>query len=154
LDAYEELELTEEIYLGVVTAEEIYLGVVTARLVVTKIDRAAEAIRVLNETREFWSTTWDEVKPIPASLQIPLWASPRQSRLTLDYLDILYHGSLLCQDMIVNLVMAYFALVVSPNDTRKVGAVVSILESLRDKVESALRLLSLDATAGIGNILK
>jgi hypothetical protein len=74
VDEYGKLELTEE----------MHLGVAAARLVVTGIDRAAEAIRVLNETRELWSTTWDEVKPIPASLQIPFFDVATQSTLTLD----------------------------------------------------------------------
>jgi Rab3 GTPase-activating protein catalytic subunit len=144
LDEYEELKSTEE----------MHLGVATARPVATKMDRAAEAIRVLNETRDLWSVTWDEAKPIPASHQIPLFDATNTVEITLDYLETLHPGSLLCQVMAVNLAMAYFALVTSAKDIRKVDTIGCVLESLRDKVESALRLLSLDATAGIGNILK
>jgi hypothetical protein len=144
LEEYEELKSTEEIHLGVATAGSV----------LTKIDRAAEAIRVLTQTRDLWSTTWDEARPIPASRQTPLFDATNTAEMTLDYLETLHPGTLLCQVMAVNLAMAYFALVVSANDTMKVDAVKSGLESLRDKVESALRLLSLDATAVIGTIIQ
>ena len=126
----------------------MHLGVAAARLVVKQPRPFVSSTRHVSSGLRHGT----KIKPIPASLQIRLFDVPTQSRLTLDYLDTLHPGSLLCQVMAVNLVMAYFALVVSPNDTRKVDAVVSVLLSLQDKVESALRLLSLDATAGIGNI--
>jgi len=130
--------------------DDIHLGVAKTEGAPTKEDRQSSAKYALKETRDLWARTWDDAIPLPASDQVPLFDATNTVGMALDYLETMHPGSLLCQVAAVNLGMAYFALMVSADGALKVDSVKAALESLRDKVESALRLLSLDATTGIG----
>jgi len=113
-----------------------------------KLDRAAEAIRVLDDTRMFWTRTWEEAKPIPAAEQEPLFDASNVAEMAIDYLETIHPASLLCQVMAVNLAMAYFTLVVSAGDAVTVGMVRLSLMRFREHVVNCLSSLSLDASNG------
>lgn len=113
-----------------------------------KLDKAAEAIRVLDDTRKFWARTWDEAKPIPAIDQSPLFDASTSIEMAIDYLETIHPASLLCQVMAVNLAQSYFTLVVSAGEAVTVSVVRSCLVRFREHVVSALGHLSHDATFG------
>lgn len=113
-----------------------------------KLDKAAEAIKVLDETRKFWIRTWDEARPVPAIDQDSLFDAATTVEMLLDFLETIHPAVLLCQVMAVNLAMAYFTLVVSAQDAVMIGAVRVSLARLREHVITALGLLSRDATIG------
>ena len=111
-----------------------------------KLDKASEAMKVLMATREFWSSTWEDAKPIPASEQKPLFDVSSVVEMTLDYLEQMHPANLVNQIMGVNLSAAYFTLVTSAEDTLKIGIVQTSFARLRTKIDKALQLLSRDAT--------
>jgi hypothetical protein len=125
-----------------------HLGSATTAPKSMKLDKAAEAIRVLDETREFWSDTWGQAKPIPAVEQEILFDAANTLEITLDYLETIHPATLLCQVMAVNLAMAYFTLVVAAGDAVRVGVVRTSFVRFRESVVLALERLSHDATFG------
>lgn len=125
-----------------------HLGTATLASIGVKLDKASEAIRVLDETRTFWTRTWDEADACPAMEQNPLFDAANTVEMTLDFLETIHPAILLCQVMAVNLAMAYFTLVVSAEDAVMVGVVRTSLVRLRESVVNALGLLSQDATQG------
>jgi hypothetical protein len=116
--------------------------------VAVKLDRAAEAIKVLNLTRDFWSATWDEATPLPAIDQPPLFDNLTTIEMVLDNLETIHPASLLNQVTAVNLAMSYFSMVSTADEAMLVSSVVSSFKQLRMKVEAALGFLSRDAARG------
>jgi Rab3 GTPase-activating protein catalytic subunit len=114
-----------------------------------KLDKASEAMKVLIATRDFWSSTWEEATPIPASEQQPLFNFTSTVEMIIDYLEQMHPANLVNQVMAVNLSSAYFTLVASAEDTLKIGLVQASLQRLRRKIDEALQLLSHDATGAL-----
>jgi len=113
-----------------------------------RLDKAAEAIRVLEETRTFWQRTWEQAASIPVVEQERLFDAGATAEMTLDFLETIHPASLLCQIMSVSLASAYFALVVSADDAARLVVVRNALVRLRDNVVRTLSALSIDATFG------
>jgi Rab3 GTPase-activating protein catalytic subunit len=118
----------------------------------SKLDRANEAIRALEQTRNFWTQTWDQALPIPAAEQEPLFDAESTVEMALDYLETIHPASLLCQVLAVNLSLSYFVLAASAGDAIHVRSVRVAIESLRATVDTALELLASDATMSIDNL--
>ena len=125
-------------------------GLATSDSVAIKLDKAAEAIHILNETRNFWSSTWDEAAAVPAADQKPLFDIFSTVEMALDYLENMHPANLMSQVMAVNLSNAYFLLVNSAKDTVQIDVVKKLLTTLREQTEKALQLLGEDA----GNALR
>jgi Rab3 GTPase-activating protein catalytic subunit len=121
-------------------------GLVTTDSVAVKLDKATKAIHILNETRNFWSSTWDEATAIPASEQKPLFEVFSTVEMTLDYLENIHPAILLNQVMAVTFANVYFALVASAKDALNVEAVKSSIQRLRTKTEVALEVLAEEAS--------
>jgi Rab3 GTPase-activating protein catalytic subunit len=113
-----------------------------------------DSTRAMDLTRDFWFTTWEEANPIPAIEQGPLFDAESTVEMALDYLENIHPASLLCQVMAVNLCSSYFAIIASTGEALLIGIVSETLLQLRDKIESALFLLSVDATRATGSIGK
>ncbi|CAB9500342.1 Rab3 GTPase-activating protein catalytic subunit [Seminavis robusta] len=114
-----------------------------------KMDRAAEAIQMLNETREFWSRTWEEATPIPASEQKLLFDASSTVEMALDFMENMHPAILVNQVLAVNLASSYFTLVHAAKEVGVLkigGLVLRAFLRLREKTEKALELLSGDAT--------
>lgn len=107
-----------------------------------KIDKAAEAIKALEQTRDFWTHTWEAAKRIPAAEQDPLFDAESTIEMALDYLENIHPATLLGQVMAVNLSNAYYILSTSAGDTTNILPVSVALTRLREKVDSALKLLA------------
>ena len=120
-------------------------GLATGESVAIKLDKATEAIHILNETRNFWSTTWDEATALPASEQRPLFEVFSTVEMSLDYLENMHPAILMNQVMAVNLSNAYFLLANSAKDAMKVDVVKKLLSRLRKQTEEALALLAEEA---------
>ena len=114
-----------------------------------KLDKASEAMKVLMSTRDFWSNTWEEATPIPAAEQQPLFDFSSSVEMVIDYLEQMHPANLLNQVMAVNLSSAYFALVASADETLEIEIIKSTLQMLRAKVDTAVKLLSHDATGAL-----
>lgn len=114
-----------------------------------QLDKAAEAIKVLKEFREFWSDTWKKAEPLPADEQRPLFDPESTLEMVLDYFETIHPANLMCQIMAVNLASAYFALAFSASEASGVETVRQAMTNLRGEVENALRLLSLDAVTAM-----
>lgn len=114
-------------------------------------DPAIEPDRVLEDTKAFWTATWEKADPVPAKDQDPLFDAETTLEMALDYLETIHPASLLCQVMAVNLAMAYYTLTVSAGEASLVGVVRMSLARCRESVESALHLLSLDVSSGDRN---
>ena len=125
-----------------------HLGNATTAPKAMKLDKAAEAIRVLDATRQFWTETWEEAKPVAAAEQDALFDAASTVEMCIDYLQTIHPATLLCQVAAVNLAMAYYTLVVSAGDAVKVGAVRVSLVRFRENVVSTLEHLSHDVTFG------
>lgn len=65
-------------------------AVATSDPVAHKLDPAAEAISVLNETRNFWAETWDKADPCPSVEQKPLFDASGTMEVVIDYLETLH----------------------------------------------------------------
>jgi Rab3 GTPase-activating protein catalytic subunit len=118
-----------------------------------KRDKSAESIQAFGKTRELWSSAWDEALPIPAIEQGPLFNAENIVEMALDYLENIHPASLLCQVAAVNLSSAYFALLVSAGETVLYIPTASLtMLHLREKIETALYLLSVDATKATGTL--
>jgi Rab3 GTPase-activating protein catalytic subunit len=135
-------------------SQDLRLGLATSEPVSMKLDKAAEAIRVLNFTRDFWADTWEEAEPIPAYDQEPLFDAENTVEMALDYLETLHPASLLNQIMAVNIGSAYFIMVTSAGKALNIPMVVTTLQRLRVATEAVLQLLALDATTGTGTIVR
>jgi hypothetical protein len=122
----------------------------TSDTIETKLDKAKEGIYVLSMTRDFWTGTWKEAKPLSASFQEPLFDATMTVEMMLDFLETLHPATLLCQIMAVNLTAAYFTLSISAGEATNIESVMAALEYLRGKVEQACQLISVDTTAGSG----
>ena len=116
--------------------------------VAQKLDKASQAIQVLNTTRDFWSNTWDDAEACAAADQEPLFDPSAQVEMVLDNLETLHPANLLNQIMAVNLSMSYFVLLASAGDAILVAVVSHAMERLRLRVERALDLLARDAVHG------
>jgi Rab3 GTPase-activating protein catalytic subunit len=131
------------------TIGDLLLGRASTESVAVKLDKAAEAIQMLNETREFWSRTWEEATPIPASEQKLLFDVTSTVEMALDFMENMHPAILVNQVMAVNLAVSYFTLINAAKDVGvlKVGGPVQrVFQCLREKTEKALELLSGDAT--------
>jgi Rab3 GTPase-activating protein catalytic subunit len=131
------------------TIGDLLLGQASVESVAVKLDKAAEAIQMLNETREFWSRTWEEATPIPASEQKLLFDVTGTVEMALDFMENMHPAILVNQVMAVNLAASYFTLVSAAKEVGalKVGGPVQrSFQRLREKTEKALELLSADAT--------
>jgi hypothetical protein len=113
------------------------------------LDKAAEAIRVLNDTRDLWTATWDKAAPVPASEQHPLFDPESTLEMALDYLETIHPATLLGQVLAVNLSAAYASLSMSAGEAAKIGPIRRALEILGERVESALQVLSSDVIAAV-----
>jgi Rab3 GTPase-activating protein catalytic subunit len=107
-----------------------------------RLDRAAEAIRALEDTREFWQRTWNAADPVAADEQQPLFDAANTVERVFDYLETLHPASLLCQVMAANLCTSFFVLTVSAGDATNLGVIQRAFESVRAAMEHALKLLS------------
>ena len=123
-----------------------HAGLAKAESAASKFGKAAEAIHILSETRNFWGTTWDEAVASPASEQMPLFEVYSTVEMVLDYLENMHPAILINQVMAVNIANAYFMISVSAKDAINVQAVHNWLEKLRRLTEEALQLLSEEAS--------
>jgi len=114
-----------------------------------RLDKAAEAIKALKDTRELWTDTWNKAEPVPAFKQEPLFDAASTVELALDYLETLHPATLLCQIMAVNLSSAYFVLTSSAGNAANLAIVRQSLSSLREKVENALAHASRDVLTAV-----
>jgi hypothetical protein len=126
--------------------EEIKIETALAESAAKKLDKASEAMKVLMSTRDFWSGTWEEAEPVPASEQKPLFDVGMSVEIALDYLEQMHPTNLLNQIMAVNLSAAYFTLVASADDALDIELVQMCVNKLRTKIDKALQKLSRDAT--------
>ena len=115
-----------------------------------KLDKAAEAIFALEQTRNFWTKTWDEADPLPAAEQESLFDADSTVEMALDYLENIHPTTLLCQVMAVNLSTAYFILSASAGACIRIRSVAATLGRLRETVDTALQLLAKEATGSTG----
>ena len=120
-------------------------GLATGESVAIKLDRATEAIHILNETRNFWSSTWDEATAVPAADQQPLFDVFSTVEMSLDYLENMHPAILMNQVVAVNLSNSYFLLANSAKDAMKVDVVKTLLVGLRKQTEEALKMLADEA---------
>lgn len=128
---------------------DLLLGRASTESVAVKLDKATEAIQMLNETREFWSRTWDEATVIPASDQKLLFDVTSTVEMALDFLENMHPAILMNQIMAVNLAVSYYTLLGSAKEVGvlKIGGLVRrAYQRLREKIEYALELLAVDAT--------
>lgn len=104
---------------------------------------------MLNETRDFWTRTWDEASSKPASEQRPLFDISSTVEMAIDFLETMHPAILVNQVMAVNLAVAYFTLIGAAKELgvlRVGGLVQRYFDKLRQNTENALDLLSGDAT--------
>lgn len=113
-----------------------------------KLERA---ISIVNCTRDFWLDTWAEAVPIAAIEQPALFDLVNTIEIVLDNFETIHPASLLNQIMAVNLSMAYFAIVSTSGKCLMLPSVEAVLQTLRDRVETALDILSRDVTHGTSN---
>lgn len=133
---------------GASTAD-LLLGRASTESIAIKLDKASEAIQMLNETREFWARTWEEASPKAASEQGPLFDALSTVEMAIDFLENMHPAILVNQVLAVNLSVAYFTLLAAAKEAGvlKIGGHVQrYFQRLREKTESALELLSGDAT--------
>lgn len=104
-----------------------------------------DAFFILMETRDFWSSAWDEAQPLPASEQKPLFDAHKTVEMAIDDLENIHPAILLNQVMAVNLASAYFMLASSAKDTINIELVNLKFRRLRKEIERALELLSDEA---------
>jgi Rab3 GTPase-activating protein catalytic subunit len=131
------------------TIGDLLLGRASTESVAIKLDKASEATQMLNETREFWSRTWEEARPIAASEQKPLFDVSSTVEMALDYMEQIHPAILINQIMAVNLAVAYFTLMGAAKEVGVLhvkGLLQGTFQRLRDRTEHALELLSMDAT--------
>lgn len=107
-----------------------------------RLDKAAEAIRALEDTREFWLRTWNAAEPIAAMDQEPLFDAANTVERVFDYMETLHPAGLLCQVMAVNFCTSFFVLTVSSGETNNLVIVQRSFRYLRSKIEDALQHLS------------
>ena len=115
----------------------------------TKLDKAAGAILALEQTRRFWTSTWEEAVPVPAEEQNALFGAESTVEMALDYLENLHPSTLLCQVMAVNLSTSYFLLSSSAGETVRIRSVTLALDRLRATVDVAIRILAREVTNNI-----
>lgn len=127
-----------------VPEHDVYAGSTAEDTTVVKLDRATEAIKALEQTRDFWTSTWEEAEPIPASEQEPLFNPESTVEVALDYLENLHPAILTCQVMAVNLAMTHFSISASAGDAMEVPIVKIALNRLRDRINKAVAGLSKD----------
>jgi Rab3 GTPase-activating protein catalytic subunit len=121
---------------------DIHAGSTADDTTVVKLDRAAEAIKTLEQTRDFWTNTWEEAKPIAAAEQEPLFDPESTVEVALDYLENLHPAILACQVMAVNLAMTHFSISASAGDAIQVSIVKIALSRLQDRIQVAVANLS------------
>lgn len=102
--------------------------------------------RAILETLSFWHKVWTEASPVPAVDQESLFDPVAKVEEALDYLETLHPASLICQVLAVSLSNSYFALVAASRELRHKEPVRTVLDLLREAVDSALQQLSLDTT--------
>ena len=110
-----------------------------------------QAMDIIASTRTFWLDTWDEAIPLPAIEQPALFDLSNTIELVLDNLETIHPASLLNQIMAVNLSMAYFTLISTAGKCSRLVPVKASFRTLRDKIETALDLLSRDVKHGTSN---
>ena len=131
------------------TTGDLLLRRAATESVALKLDKATEAIQMLNETREFWSRTWEEAHAIPASDQKPLFDVTSTVELALDFMENMHPAILLNQVLAVNMAVSYFTIIEAGKDAgvHKVGGLITrAFQKLRARTEQALEMLSGDAT--------
>ena len=111
---------------------------------------AASSLAV-ERTREFWSKTWKEAPSVAAEDQEPLFRASDTVEIALDYLETLHPANLISSVLATNLSNAYFSLVISAQvgadigeDATQLASIHASLTRLREKVATALNLLSAD----------
>ncbi|CAB9500581.1 Rab3 GTPase-activating protein catalytic subunit [Seminavis robusta] len=129
-----------------VNSQPSHSGLATTESVAVKLDKATEAIHILNETRNFWSNTWDEATAVPASEQNPLFEVFSTVEMTLDYLENMHPAIMVNQLMAVTFSNSYYTLVASAKDAVKVKVVESSIQRLRNKTEEVLEVLGSEAS--------
>jgi len=114
------------------------------------VEAASESMQVLMTTRNFWSDTWDEAEPCPASEQRPLFDPHGVAETTLHALETIPPAHLLNQVLAANLSAADFALRSSCGDiaAREVPAVGAVLDRLAEATRVALVRLGEDVSRG------
>ena len=116
--------------------------------VAVKLDKASQAIHILNGVREFWSGTWDEATACAAMDQEPLFDVMNAVEMVLDNLGTMHPASLMNQVVAVNLSTSYFALVTSAGEAKFLGVVDKSLARLKAQTKFALELLGRDVAHG------
>lgn len=120
--------------------------------VANKLDKAAEGIRVLQVTRDFWASTWQEATPLPAALQDPQFDASMTAEMALDLMETLHPASLLCQVMAVNMSTAVYTVQESAGPAIEMPSVQAAMDYLKSKIETACKSLSDDVVASIESI--
>lgn len=115
----------------------------------SKLDKAAEAIRALKETRDFWAKTWERARAVPASEQEQLFDTDTTVEMALDYFENLHPATLMCQVLAVNLASSFFVLSSAATPSMSITVVRAAVKNLREKIEAALQALSLDALTAV-----
>ena len=98
---------------------------------------ASEAMQVLIATRTFWSDTWDEASPCPASEQSPLFDASTVAERTLHALETMPPAHLLNQVLAANLAAAGFILRTSA-ESSEVSSRVPAVQAAMDRLSTAL----------------
>ena len=131
------------------TVGDLLLRRAATESVALKLDKATEAIQMLNETREFWSRTWEEARAIAASDQKLLFDVTSTVEMALDFMENMHPAILLNQVLAVNMAVSYFTIIEAAEEAGvdKVGGLVTrAFQRLRERTEHALEILSGDAT--------
>ena len=118
-------------------------SVETARISVGSIETASsdvtDAMEVLTATRTFWSDTWDEAEPSPASdQQPPLFDPSIEVEMVLNYFDTMHPSQLLNQVLSVNFTNANFILRATAGEALNVKTVRFALDRLDERTRFAL----------------
>ena len=113
---------------------------------------ANQAIEVLTSTRTFWSDTWDEAEPIPASEQQPPLFDPlKEVEMVLNYLDTMHPSHLINQILGVNFTNANFILRSTAGEALNVKYVRFALDRLEERTSYALEKLDESLHASMFN---
>jgi len=131
------------------TIGDLLLSRASTESVATKLDKAAEAIQMLNETREFWSRTWEEATAISASEQKLLFDVTSTVEMALDFMENMHPAILVNQVLAVNMAVSYFTIMGAAKEggVQKIGGLIKrAFQRLRERTEQALDMLSGDAT--------
>mmetsp|Transcript_4660 Transcript_4660/g.6184 ORF Transcript_4660/g.6184 Transcript_4660/m.6184 type:complete len:338 (+) Transcript_4660:1-1014(+) len=115
-----------------------------------RLDAASESIQILMAIRTFWSDTWDEAEPCPASEQRPLFDAFSTVEMILNSFETMHPAHLILQILATNFAMANFVLRVYADPfERKVDLIEQSLRELDQKTDIALTKLAKDMMNGM-----